>query len=169
MKKLIYVMLAVVFFSSFSEVSAQLEKYQTTFIYNFTRSIQWPNLHQETEFVIGILGKNHPLFHELKVSMDNRTAGGRPIKLVEFSSSAEIENCHILFVPNNHLRQMKQVTEILKSKPTLIVTESQGRTPVGSLINLFVENERMKFNLDEELAKDKKLMVSTQLRNYAKN
>jgi len=169
MKKLIYLMLAVVVFSSVSEVSAQLEKYQTTFIYNFTRSIQWPNLHEEPEFIIGVLSKNHPLIKELEISMGNRTAGGRPIKLVEFSSAAEIENCHILFVPNSRLSQMNQVTEKLKNKPALIVTESQGRTPAGSVINLFVENERMKFNLDEELIKNKSLMVSTQLKNYARN
>lgn len=169
MKKLIYLVLAVAFFSSASEASAQLEKYQTTFIYNFTRSIQWPNLHQEPEFIIGVLSKNHPLIKELEISMGNRTAGGRPIKLVEFSSAAEIENCHILFVPNSRLSQMNQVTEKLKNKPALIVTESQGRTPTGSAINLFVENEKMKFNLDEELTKGKNLMVSTQLRNYAKN
>lgn len=169
MKKLIYLMLAVAFFSSVNDANAQLEKYQTTFIYNFTRSIQWPNLHQEPEFIIGVLSKNHPLTSELQSSMGGRTAGGRPIKLVEFASADEITDCHILFVPNNRLRQMDAVVSKLKNKATLIVTEAQGRTPAGSTINLFVENDRMKFNLDEELAKNQRLMVSSQLKNYARN
>ncbi len=169
MKKLIVLMLVIMIIPFTNVLNAQIERFQTTFIYTFARSIQWPNFENDKEFVIGVIGNNHPLTKELEATKGNRTTAGRPIKLVEFSSIDNIGECHILFVPNNRLRHLKDISDKVKNTSTLIVTEAQGRNPNGSVINLYVEDERMRFSLDEDLARDKKLLVSTQLRNYSKN
>lgn len=162
-------MLVIMIIPFTNVVDAQIEKFQTTFIYTFTRSIQWPNFENDKEFVIGIISNNHPLTKELEATKGTRTTAGRPIKIVEFASVDEIGKCHILFVPNGRLRNIKEISEKMQDSSTLIITEAQGRNPNGSVINLYVEDERMRFTLNEDLAKNKNLLVSTQLKNYAKN
>ncbi len=169
MKKLIILMLVIMIMPFTNVLNAQIERFQTTFIYTFTRSIKWPNVENEREFVIGIVGNNHPLTKELEQTKGNRTSAGRYIKVIEFASVDEIGDCHILFVPNNRLRNMKEISDKVQDSSVLIVTEAQGRNPNGSIINLYVEDERMRFSLNEDLARNKNLMVSTQLKNYAKN
>ncbi|MGQ1946870.1 YfiR family protein [Geofilum sp. OHC36d9] len=169
MKKSIYVIVVVFAFSVVSTANAQLEKYQVTFLYNFTRLIQWPDLYKEPAFIIGVIGKNSQLAKVLKANMGSRTAGGRPINIVEFNSADEVKYCHMLFIPNGSLKKFDVIKSKLTGKSVLYVTESENGAPAGSIINLFVKDGKMVFTLNEDLAKANKLLVSSQLKNFAQN
>lgn len=156
------------FFQFNVEGSNQLEKYQVNFIYNFTRQIQWPNLHNHAEFVIAVLGKNHPLTAELQKSVGDRKVGGRDIKIVEFNTVEEIGFCHILFIPNNRTNQLKRISNSLSGSPVVLVTEVQGRQPAESVINLSIEDDKMGFSVNEESAKQRNLLLSSQLIQYSR-
>jgi hypothetical protein len=169
MKKLYYVIVFVFVFSSVTTANGQLEKYQVTFLYNFTRLIQWPNLYQEPAFIIGVIGKNSYIARELKANLGSRTAGGRPINIVEFNSAEEVTYCHMLFIPNSSLGKFDVVKSRLIGKSVLYVTESEKGVPAGSMINLFVKDGKMVFTLNENLAKAKKLLVSSKLKDFAQN
>ena len=77
--------------------------------------------------------------------MKGRTVGGRPVKVLEFSSVENIVPCHILFVPNNNLALLPKVIDVLKDQSVLYVTENQGAQPLGSIINIYVEDDKMFF------------------------
>ncbi len=168
MRKFVLFLGAVLFFQFNVEGSNQLEKYQVNFIYNFTRQIQWPNLHNHAEFVIAVLGKNHPLTAELQKSVGDRKVGGRDIKIVEFSTVEEIGFCHMLFVPNNRTNHLKRISDSLSGSPVVLVTEVQGRQPAESVINLSIEDDKMVFRVNEELAKQRNLLISNQLIQYSR-
>ena len=169
MKKVVFLVLISFVFSSVSTASAQLEKYQVTFLYNFTRLIQWPDLYKEPAFIIGVVGKNSQLVKELNANMGGRTAGGRPINIVEFNSAEEVTYCHMLFIPNSSLKKFDIIKSKLSGKSVLFVTESEKGSPAGSIIDLFVKNRILVFTLHEDLAKAKKLLVSNQLKNFSQN
>jgi hypothetical protein len=159
---------SIFLFNSTTVANGQMEKHQATFIYNFTRLVQWPNLQSQPAFVIAIIGRNHPLTAELRTTAGERRAGGREIKVIEYASAEEVELCHILFVPNNRMNQLKRASEKLDKEPVLIITEFQGRQPVESVINLSLENDRLGYKLDEEHAKRRNLLISSQLSNYSR-
>jgi hypothetical protein len=167
MRKLLFAFVAAIILST-TVANAQIEKHQVTFIYNFTRLIQWPNIIESPVFTIGVLGRNHPLTEELKAASQGRTAGGRQIEIVEYASTDDLSKCHILFVPNNRLNQLRKASEVLKDYPVLYVTETQGRQPAESVVNLFVENERLAIRIDEDVAKKQNLLVSNQLINFSR-
>lgn len=168
MRKFVLFLGAVLFFQLNAQGSNQLEKYQVNFIYNFTRQIQWPNLHNHTEFVIGVFGKNHPLTAELLKSVGDRKVGGRDIKIVEFSTVEGIGFCHMLFIPNSKTNQLKRISDFLSGSPVVLVTEVQGRQPAESVINLSIEDDKMGFRVNEESAKQRNLLVSSQLIQYSR-
>lgn len=150
------------------QANNQLERYQVNFIYNFTRQIQWPNLHNHNEFVIAVFGKNHPLTSELKSSVGDRKVGGREIKVVEFSTVEEMGFCHMLFVPNNRTGLLKRISDTISGLPVVLVTEVQGRQPAESVINLSVDDDKLGFKINEEVAKQRNLLVSSQLIQYSR-
>jgi hypothetical protein len=150
------------------QANAQLEKHQATFIYNFTRLVQWPDLYKEPAFILGILGNNEAITKELKASIGERTVAGKEIQIVEFASAAAISKCHLLFVPDNESGQLNRVVSALSTQATLVVTEDQNRQPHGSVINFSVENGKLGIRLDKELAEAKQLLISSQLANFSR-
>lgn len=168
MKKKFSVLMSVFALLMAMQANAQIEKHQATFIYNFTRLVQWPEFYKEPAFILGVLGSNEAITKELKVSAGERTVAGKVIQIVEFSSVADINKCHLLFVPNSERVQLNRAVAALSNQPVLIVTENQGRQPAGSIINFSVEDGKLGIRLDEELAEAKKLLVSRQLANFSR-
>ncbi len=168
MNKKITLMLLMFVVLTTMQGNAQIEKHQATFIYNFTRLVQWPEFHKEPVFILGILGNNEAITEELKTSMGDRTVAGKEIEIVEFASASDVTKCHLLFVPENKSGQLNRAVAALSSQPVLIVTENQGRQPVGSVINFSIQDGKLGIHLDEELADAKKLLVSRQLVNFSR-
>ena len=167
MRKSLLLLMVLAFFAV-DNASAQLEKHQATFIYNFTRLVQWPELYKDPAFIIGVLGSGEEITKELKDGMGSRTVAGKNIEVVELSSATEVANCHLLFVPNRSLNSFSRMATAISNRPVLVVTENQGRQPQGSVINFSVEAGRLGIRLDEELAQTKNLMVSSQLANFSR-
>lgn len=168
MKKVYFTLFMLFAFLFIQKADAQLERYQSTFIYNFTRLVQWPNLQNELVFKIGVLGHNHPIISELQASASERNVGGRPIEIVALSANDDLTSCHILFVPNNQLSVLRRSASALNNSPVLVITESHGRMPAEASINLYVENERMVYQLDEEGTRSRNLTLSRQIVNFAR-
>jgi hypothetical protein len=166
-KKISLLLLAFALFAV-STVKAQIEKHQATFIYNFTRLVQWPEFHKEPVFILAVIGSNEDITKELKASMGNRTVAGKEIEIVEFSSGANVSRCHLLFVPERNSRQLNQAVTSLSGQPVLVVTENQVRQPAGSVINFSIEDGKLGIHLDQDLAEAKKLLISRQLINFSR-
>ncbi len=168
MRKFVLFLGMALFLQMNTQAGNQLEKYQVNFMYNFTRQIQWPNLHDHADFVIGVFGKNHPITGELLASVGDRKVGGRSIKIVEFASLEEVSFCHMLFVPSNKTSFLTRLSDSLSGSPVVLVTEVDGRQPAGSVINISVEGDKMGFRVNEEIAKQRNLLLSSQLIQYSR-
>jgi len=166
-KSILVVGVLLMFFSSFN-ANAQLERYQATFIMNFTRLVQWPNLQNNNSFVIGVLGRNPALVSELRASAAGRVVGALNIEVKEFATIEQMEFSHILFVSNTRVRDLPRVNQDFHNQPVLVVTEFQGRQPEGSIINLSVEDEKLGLHLNQDLALAKGFVLSRQLVSFSR-
>ncbi|MFT3737620.1 MAG: YfiR family protein [Breznakibacter sp.] len=141
----------------------QLHKAQANYIYNFTRFIEWPNMAQRTEFVIGILGKNHPVTAELNATASQRSVGSATVKIVEFQSADQVDNCQVLFVPDSKSANLKNIHAKFGSQPVLVLTEEQDWNPAESSINFLVVDSKLAFHVNPQNLKAKQLKVSDKL------
>jgi hypothetical protein len=76
---------------------AQKEKYQSIFIYNFSKYVKWPEGSVSGKFVIGVFGSSG-IKQELDEMATTKNVGGTPIEVLQFSTTAGIEECHILYL-----------------------------------------------------------------------
>jgi hypothetical protein len=157
----------ILFFAGIG-ASAQLHKPQAAYIYNFTRFIEWPASSMQGEFVIGVLGKNHPITAELKASSAQRTVGSLSIKVVEYSSVEQIGNCQILFVPDERSSGLKRINEQFSKSPMLVITEEQDWIPTETTINFLVVDSKLAFKINQNEFKNKNIKVSDKLLALAK-
>ena len=149
-------------------------KIKVTFLYNFTRFIEWPEDYKEGNFIIGVVGDT-PLYGELlamkeNMEKDNKTfvtKGNQPISVLKYLSYKALGKCHIVFVSNNCSNQLSSIVEKTTAHHTLLVTEKLDLIENGAGINFVINENKIGFELNRTQLIKKGLSVSNNLSNYA--
>ncbi len=160
LKRIVGVLLFMLVLTS---ANAQVEKFQSLFIYNFSRYIKWPENMNNGQFVIGVLG-NSDVYNHLKVMADTKKQTQNMDMIVkQYNSISEIENCHILFISSNFASKVNEVSASPKTKSTLVVTDKPGLAKRGATINFVQESGKIKFELNQSNADKRGLKVAGSL------
>ncbi len=156
MKKLSYLVLSIMLTVLFiGKTQAQSDyRIQSVFMYNFTRLIAWPADYQSGEFIIATYGSSG-MNKEVDEMAKTKRAGNQTIAALNFSSTAEISKCHILYVPSNQSRKISEIVDALKAKniKALVVTDSRNAINNGAVINFTIVDNRQRFELSEQNAR----------------
>ena len=147
---------------------AQKEKYESLFIYNFTKYIKWPDSYNQGKFVIGVLG-NSSIYQSLNEMAESKkkTSSGSNLEVIKYSSITDIGECNILFVSENMINKIDEIDGGTTGKPILIITDSPGMANKGSVINFIEKDGKIKFELNEAKAEMRNLIVSGSLTTLA--
>jgi len=165
-KKGILIIAAVGLSFSFTHVNAQREKFQSIFIYNFSKYVKWPDHMNSGKFIIGVIGSS-AMQNELKTMAATKNVNGLPIEVRQFNSTAEVKDCHILYVASTESGKIEQIVSQTSGKSVLIVTDKPGLAEKGASIN-FVEVEgKIKFELSQHNAEKQGLKVAGALTSLA--
>ena len=149
------------------EPNSSNAKIKATFLYNFTKYIDWPDKYKEGNFIIGVLGTT-PFYNDLNTLLSTKTVGNQKFEIKSFSNVESISgNCHILFIPAENSSMLSEVLKKLKGKSTLIVTEKNGLARQGSAINFIIENNKQRFELNKNNIAKYNLKVSLTLESLA--
>jgi hypothetical protein len=165
MKKIITTLIAV-FMVSAAYMQTSIPKAQTLFIYNFSRVIEWPANYKTGNFIIGILGTTD-VATELETYTKGKKVGTQSIEIIRYKAPAEIQTCHILFVPFSRTKQVPEIVAALNGKSTLIITEKNGALDDGAAINFIILQDKMKFELKSENASKNGIKFSSKLQEMS--
>jgi len=147
---------------------SQVVKYKALFTINFIRYIGWDEEAKKGDFVIGVV-KNKEFYDMLKSMSKGKKFGFQDVVIKEFKSPAEVTYCQVLYIPDN-INFSKHASTILNNlgnKNSLIVTEKEGATKHGSMINFVIRNDKLKFEISKENAQKWGLQISTKLETMA--
>jgi len=134
-------------------------KIKAGYLYNFTKFITWPGDDTKT-FNLCILGDNP--FGDLIDPIEQRSALGRPIKLIRLGSFTRQSRCHIIFIS-----AIKDLPSAKAFTRTLTVGESDGFAAQGGMIG-FVNNEsRIKLQINLQAIRQSGLKISAKLLEVA--
>ena len=148
-------------FAASASALEQPEKYQSVFIYQFTKYIQWPDA--EGDFIIGIYGdsKVKPLIEAIAAS--KKVGDTRTIKIKQYSGVGSIDKCHILFIPDSRKADIPAIIRSTMNKGILIVTETPGLLQAGSCINYIVSGDKVAFEISKKNVAAQNLKISENL------
>jgi hypothetical protein len=152
--------------SAFNTTDAQDYKFHSVFMYNFTKYIQWPTSYQSGDFVIGVLGDS-PIIESLEKMAESKTVGAQKFSIVRYKSVDEINKCHMLFIPSNRSKQLKDALNKVNGQSTLVITEKNGLGVEGSCINFVLVDGKWKFELNKPATEKNNLKVSGDLAKLA--
>lgn len=165
MKKVLLFIFGLTCFNLSSYSQAEYKIY-AGFMYHFGKYIQWPTAKSSGDFVIGVVGSS-PINSALDALAGSKDINGRKIVIKPVSSSGDLSACNILFIPKSDHGKLSGYTSAGKSNSVLIVTESDGSTSQGSVVNFIQDAGKVRFELSEDGATKNGLKVASELKKLA--
>jgi hypothetical protein len=135
------------------------------FIYNFAQLVQWPAAafpQTDSPIVIGILGSD-PFGEIIDRVIENKKLEGRNLVVKRLKRGAALRDCKILFVSSSEATHLEEILQSAKGLPILTIGEMSGFAKRGGIINLTLEGNRVRFEINIEAAKQANLNISSRL------
>jgi len=140
------------------------------FIYNFAKLVGWPGnafAQADSPIVIGILGTD-PFGGIIDRILADKKVDARRFVIKRLKWGMEFKDCDILFVGASEAVHLEEVIRAVKGLPILTIGETPGFVRRGCIINLIVEDNKVRFEVNLDAAKQAVLNVSSRLLALAK-
>jgi hypothetical protein len=137
---------------------------KAAFLYNFAKFTEWPRdvLPATGSFTACVLGDT-PVRESLQRTVSGRVLSGRAIAVSDVQLDGELRSCHLLYVSGRTGARTSAVVAALGDAPVLTISELDGFTQLGGIVQLFVANGQMRFNLNLAAARHVRLVLSSKL------
>jgi hypothetical protein len=142
------------------------------FIYNFANLVQWPSssfAQPDSPIVIVILGEDH-FGATLDRALDGKKVNARSFVIKRARSISELQrtlgpqkDCQILYVSSSEMPHLSDAIQMLKGVPVLTIGETPGFARNGGIINLILEDNKVRFEVNVVAAKEADLNISSRL------
>ena len=141
---------------------------KSAFIYNFTKFVEWPEAAlgpPSQPVVIGVLGEQ-ALAQELAAVVAGRNVNGRSIEVRTVRTVTEARATQLLFVSAAEESRYAAMRTELAGSPVLTVGESPSFSVTGA-IGFVQEGEKLRFEINIDIAERSQLKISSQLQKLA--
>jgi hypothetical protein len=145
-------------------------KIKAAFLYKFAKFVEWPPQAFRTPadpIVICVLGRN-PFGDVLDRIVAGQSVDGRSFAVRPISGEPQIAGCHILFVSSSERKRMAAIVNAAESAATLTVGETDTFAVEGGMIELRVEDGRVRLQVNLSTAEKAGLHLSSTLLSLAK-
>ena len=142
---------------------------KAVFLFNFAQFVDWPQdafASTNSPLVIGVIG-NDPFGQVLDATVAGETAHERRLVVERYRTVEEIRNCHILFISQSEGRHLEKIVASMRAKPVLTVSDIEGATARGVILQFLTENNKIRFRINLEAAEAARLTISSKLLRVA--
>jgi len=122
------------------------------FLLNFTRFTEWPEsafASGADEFRIGVLGSESAL-EPIQRKLAGKSVGKRSLKFIRASTPGELKSCALVFVSDGERAQIPAALSEFRGRPILTVGESEGFAESGGILNFYVEDNKVKYEINPD-------------------
>ena len=138
---------------------------KAAFLFNFTHFVDWPSeafADDNAPIVIGILGDD-PFGPVLDRIIEGETIKNRKLVVKRSRRIQDLRTCHVLFISKSEKGRIGQILTTLDGASVFTVGEVEGFARRGGITNLFLQGNKVRFEINIEVAKRKGLKISAQL------
>ncbi len=151
---------------------AQELEYQlkAAFLFNFVKFVEWPAdafAGEKSPLTICVYGAD-PFGGTLDNLVRGESVAGRGLIVQRPESSADLRDCHVLFVSRSERSRLGEVLPRVQGKPVLTVGDTDGFLKAGGVINFVLEENKVRFVIEPEAAERNRLKISSKLLRLAK-
>lgn len=141
---------------------------KAAFLYNFAKFTAWPDhafAVDSPDLNVCVLG-NDP-FGDALDSINGKTIQGRTLKTMHIDDLEQVTQCQLLFIAASEAERLTSVLEDIGSSPVLTVAELPQFVQTGGIIKLKNVDNKVRFEINVEVAARAGLHLSSQLLRLA--
>ena len=143
---------------------------KAAFLFNFALFTEWPADAFESKdapLVVAVVGED-PFGKALDRALKGKKVGGRALRLERYEDAEHLGKCHMLFVPAGEVGHMKAILGACEKRPVLLVGESADFAVKGGAFSFYIEERRVRFEINPRAAERRELKVSSKLLKLAR-
>lgn len=142
---------------------------QAVYLYNFLKFVKWPNnksfFSSHNTYEICIIGQDP--FGSLLDSFKKKKIKNKEINIQYFSSSKQLQKCHLVFVGQTNNESYTDVLKKLENTGSLTVSSMKHFAQDGGVIGFVLNNEKVGFNINKTKALQQGLEINAKLLELA--
>lgn len=158
-----------------SSDDAKTEAVKVGFLYNFTKLVEWPERAFEGDrdaFHVVVLGHDgddeEPLGAILEKTFGKKRVGSRPVVVRRVEELEDVGRAHIVYVGRSFAKNARATAAYLARHPTLVVSSIEDFARDGGMLAFAVEDNKLKFSINLEVAEKSGLVLSSKLLSLAR-
>jgi hypothetical protein len=134
------------------------DQVKAAFLFNFLKFVDWPDKASQEPWVICVVGRGD-FASLLEQTVGDRTVNGRKVIVRRFRHAGDAKDCHLLYIPAG-----ESDPGAVPARPGLLtVGESPGFIESGGVIRLYVEANKVRFEIRPDAGHAAGLRISAQL------
>ena len=158
--------------ASASEADGVSREYalKAAYLCRFADYVDWPESafkSADEPMVLGVLGES-PFGTALDKLVAGTKSHGRELTVKYFHTLDEYQPCHLLFICSSETERLKDILSKTRDAPVLVVGDSPGLAEKGAAIDFLIEDNKVRFEVNPEAAKQARLQISSKLLHLAK-
>jgi hypothetical protein len=139
---------------------------KATYLYKFAPFVEWPPAafaSPTSSLILCVIGDD-PFGDMLDRAVAGQRAGDRAI--VVRRSARVLSGCHILYAAGSPAQSVRDILAAVHGTPALTVTD-QGQDDARGIVNLVVQENKVRFEIDDRAAMEDGLAISSKLLSLA--
>jgi TonB family protein len=150
-----------------------VDEYQVkaAYLLNFAKLAEWPRQSLSEgprELVIGVFGRQDEFFDALKKTVTGKRVGTHPIAVRQVGSDDDMRSCQIVFFHAAEPKRTAAAIAGLAQSGILLVGEDGSFLQAGGMINLVMEDGKIRFELNNDALDRSEIHFSARILMLAK-
>ena len=117
-------------------------------------------------FRLCIVGED-PFGSVLDKAVSGQQIGTRPIEVRRLKTVGRDSGCQVLYVGVSEAPRIGQIVETLRGSGVLTVSDGRAPGSAAGIINFVIQNDRVRFDIDDAAAAQNGLAISSKLLDIA--
>lgn len=142
---------------------------KAAFLFNFCQFVDWPAeafSSPDAPLIIGVLGQN-PFGSYLEETVSGERIDGHPVEIKYYKETNEVNDCHIVFISGNDVKEASDGIAAVKGKSILTIGDQPGFLKQDGMIRFMNQQNKIRFEINVEATRSAGLEVSSKLLRLA--
>ncbi|MES9950024.1 MAG: YfiR family protein [Candidatus Thiodiazotropha sp.] len=156
-------------FAAFAEEQQGEENLlKAAFIFNFAKFARWPDgIWSEDRPSLVICSIGYDELANTLTRLNGRTLREHPVQIMQKQETDQLDVCHVLYLASSLKYEAIEITDLLKVKPILTISEIPGFAESGGMIELYQKDGRIRFKVNLHITREAGLDLSSRLLKLA--
>lgn len=141
---------------------------KAAFIHNVAKFVDWPITPATSEGFLRFCVLGPDVFgHAIEVLKDKQIRNVT-WQVIAANGKTDLKECRVLFISGAEPGSLKRILDSVKSSPVLTIGDTEGYAELGVIVNFYLEEGKVRFEINAEAAKRAGLKMSSQLLKLAR-